>query len=107
MSTLHETADLDSGYPQPVPENGRGKAKNLWILWQNRGFLWRVFWLTAIASIIVALLLPVHYDGVAKIVPGESSGNFAAGLLNRATSGANTPSFGGLDASTLLGRARS
>jgi uncharacterized protein involved in exopolysaccharide biosynthesis len=104
LSTLHEAADLDSGYPQPpLDENGRGKAKTLWILWQNRGFLWRVFWLTAIASIVVAYLLPVHYEGVAKIVPGESSGNFAAGLVNRATGGANTPGFGGLDPSTLLG----
>ncbi len=103
MSTLHEAANLESGYPQLSAENGRGKAKNLWILWQNRGFLWRVFWLTAITSIVVAYLLPVHYDGVAKIVPGESSGNFAAGLMNRATGGGNTPSFGGLDPSTLLG----
>src|SRR6266481_3480429 len=60
-------------------------------------------WLWPIASIVVAYLLPVHYDGVAKIVPGESSGNFAAGLLNRATGGGNTPSFGGLAPSTVLG----
>ncbi len=81
MSTLPEAADLESGYPLPPAQNSRGKAKNLWILWQNRAFLWRVFWLTAIASIIVAYLLPLHYEGVAKIVPGESSANLTAGLL--------------------------
>ena len=103
MSTLPEAADLESGYPLPPAQNSRGKAKNLWILWQNRAFLWRVFWLTAIASIIVAYLLPLHYEGVAKIVPGESSANLTAGLLNRAAGSGNTPSFAGLDSSTLLG----
>ncbi len=55
-----------------------------------------------VLSVIVAYLLPKHYEGVARIVPGDSASNYT-GLLSRATGGANSPNLGALDASSLLG----
>ncbi|HLZ00311.1 MAG TPA: Wzz/FepE/Etk N-terminal domain-containing protein [Candidatus Angelobacter sp.] len=101
MSQLPEAAELEQQYPQMTGKSS-GKADALWILWQHRRFLWRVFWLSLLASIVVAYSLPKHYQSVARIVPGENSANSTAGLLNK-VSGGTAASGLGMDASTLLG----
>lgn len=102
MDPLPQAAELDKQHPHAVAEDVRGKGRNLWLLWQHRRFLWRVFWMAFVLSVIVAYSLPKHFDGVAKIVPGESSSNYT-GLLTRAAAGASPSNMGGLDASSLLG----
>jgi uncharacterized protein involved in exopolysaccharide biosynthesis len=102
LDPFSQAAELERQHPHAPAEDTRGKAKNLWVLWQHRRFLWRVFWMTFVLAVIVAFALPKHYEGVAKIVPGESSSNYT-GLLSRATGGASTTNIGGLDASSLLG----
>lgn len=101
MSQLPEAAELEQQYPQITGESS-GKADTLWILWQHRRFLWRVSWISLLASIVVAYSLPKHYQSVARIVPGENSGNYTAGLLNKVSGGAAASGLG-MDASTLLG----
>jgi capsule polysaccharide export protein KpsE/RkpR len=57
-------------------------------------------------SAIVALLLPVHYEGVVKIVPGESSSSGGMTSLLGKLMGGGSSSGGmgmGLDAAGLLG----
>jgi capsule polysaccharide export protein KpsE/RkpR len=98
--------DLQRRYPESAPEPAGGGAERLTLLWRERGFLWRVAWKTAVAAYVVALLLPVHYEGVTKIVPGESPGG-GMGLLGK-LAGAGGASAGGglglgLDPSSLLG----
>jgi uncharacterized protein involved in exopolysaccharide biosynthesis len=64
-----------------------------------------VAWKTFAAACVVALLLPLHYEGVTKIVPGENQGG-STGLLAK-LGGAAGPAGGGLglglDPTSLLG----
>jgi capsule polysaccharide export protein KpsE/RkpR len=90
---------------QPEPEEDSRMVK-LWLLWRERHLFWNVAWKTALVSAILALLLPVHYEGVVKIVPGESSsGGGMTGLLGKLMGGGSSSGgLGmGLDAAGLLG----
>jgi uncharacterized protein involved in exopolysaccharide biosynthesis len=94
--------------PSFQTEQQGGKSEKLWLLWRQRGFLWRVVWMTALASTLVAFLIPKRYQSTAKLVPGESSStSTTASLLSRVTGGGGGPggaSAGmGLDAAGLLG----
>jgi len=93
----------------PAPDPGDKRAEKLWLLWKARRFLFGVAWKSALLSVIVAFLIPKHYESVVRIVPAESStsgsGNSMLGLLSKAIGGADSSSgLGmGLDASSLLG----
>jgi uncharacterized protein involved in exopolysaccharide biosynthesis len=93
----------DERHRSYVPEPSR--ADKLTLLWRHRGFLWRVAWKTAIVAYAIAWLLPVHYEGVTKIVPGESQGG-SAGLIGK-FAGAGGPGGAaaglGLDPTSILG----
>jgi uncharacterized protein involved in exopolysaccharide biosynthesis len=83
---------------------GRG-VERLALLWRERRFLWGVAWKTFVAACVVALLLPVHYEGVTKIVPGENQGG-GAGLLAKLQGAGGSAGGGlglGLDPTSLLG----
>jgi capsule polysaccharide export protein KpsE/RkpR len=91
---------------QQEPEEDETKFAKLWQLWRERRLFWNVAWKTALFSAIVALVLPVHYEGVVKIVPGESSsGGGMSGLLGKLMGGGGSSGgMGmGLDAAGLLG----
>lgn len=84
--------------PETVEQPGK-----LWLMWHEREFLWSAAWKTFLASAIIALLLPTHYEAVVKVVPGENSGN-AMGLMGRLGGpGAGNGLGMGLDAAALLG----
>src|SRR5215510_9640737 len=87
----------DLGPEQP----GQGRmAARLSLWWRHRRFLWRVFWITAILSTIVAFLIPKRFKSTAKLVAPESAGaSMMNGLLNKAGAGYAL----GLDPSSLLG----
>ncbi|MCU1284834.1 MAG: Tyrosine-protein kinase Wzc [Acidobacteriales bacterium] len=96
--------------PSFEPEQKVERSEKLWLLWRQRGFLWRVIWMTAMASTIVALLIPRRYQSTAKLVPGETSNtSLTASLLSRVSGvggggGTGGASAGmGLDAAGLLG----
>jgi uncharacterized protein involved in exopolysaccharide biosynthesis len=85
----------------PEPSGG---ADKLAVLWRHRRFLWRVAWKTAIVAYAIAWLLPVHYEGVTKIIPGENQGG--SGLIGK-LAGAGGPGGAaaglGLDPTSILG----
>jgi uncharacterized protein involved in exopolysaccharide biosynthesis len=79
--------------------------RKLWMLWRERRLLWNVAWKTAVLSSIIALILPLHYQSIVKVVPSESSGTGGmSGLLGKIMGGASGGGLGlGLDAAGLLG----
>jgi uncharacterized protein involved in exopolysaccharide biosynthesis len=85
----------------------RDKAAKLWLLWRERRLFWGVAWKTAVLSTLVAFLLPVHYQAVVKIVPGENTASGMTGLPGKLSSiggsGAGSGISLALDASGLLG----
>ena len=91
--------------PEHAPQPDGGGAERLAVLWRERRFLWRVAWKTLIVAYAVAWLLPVHYEGVTKIVSGENQGP-NAGLLGKLASASGVPGGGlglGMDAASVLG----
>jgi capsule polysaccharide export protein KpsE/RkpR len=96
--------DLRGHESEPDEDNS---LTRLWLLWRERRLFLNVAWKTAVLSAIIAVLLPVHYEGVVKIVPGESSGGSAgmSGLLGKLMGGGGSGGgMGlGLDAAGLLG----
>jgi capsule polysaccharide export protein KpsE/RkpR len=81
------------------------RFRKLWMLWRERRLLWNVAWKTAVLSSFIALLLPLHYESIVKVVPSESSGTGGmSGLLGKIMGGGSGGSLGlGLDAAGLLG----
>jgi capsule polysaccharide export protein KpsE/RkpR len=94
----------DKELREPEDDN---KFTRLWLLWRERRLFFNVAWKTGVLSALIALMLPVHYEGVARIVPGESSGGGAgmSGLLGKIMGGGGGGGgIGlGLDAAGLLG----
>lgn len=87
------------------PPESSGMAEKLTLLWRQRRFLWGVAWKTAIAAYAIAWLLPVHYEGVTKIVPGENQGS-SGNLLSKLTGGGGPGGAAaglGLDPTSVLG----
>lgn len=85
--------------PEPAPQ---GTVAKLSLWWRHRTFLWRVFWITALLSIVVAFLLPVHYKSTAKLVVPDNQANAAfSGMISRAA-GAGSSALG-IDPASLLG----
>lgn len=98
-------------YPPSLPgiEQRRkdgGRIAKLWLLWRERRLLWGVAWKTLALSVVVSFLLPVHYEAVVKIVPGENSTSgmmgFPGKLANMSSSGAGSGISLALDATGLL-----
>lgn len=86
------------------PSEPSGMAERLTLLWRQRRFLWGVAWKTAIAAYAIAWLLPVHYEGVTKIVPGETQGGNGSLISKLAGSGPGGAAAGlGLDPTSILG----
>jgi uncharacterized protein involved in exopolysaccharide biosynthesis len=98
--------DVERRHSEGAPEPGSRSVERLALLWRERRFLWGVAWKTFVAACVVALLLPVHYEGVTKIVPAESQGG-SAGLLSKLGGAGGAMSGGGLglglDPTSLLG----
>jgi len=84
-------------------EPSRGHVARLALLWKQRRFLWGVAWKTLLAAYAVAWLLPVHYESVTKIVPGDIQGSGLGFLGKLAGGGTSAAGSLGLDPTSLLG----
>jgi capsule polysaccharide export protein KpsE/RkpR len=88
--------------PELVPERRAktGIAAKLSLWWRHRKFLWHVFWITAVLSTAVALIIPPKFKSTARLVASQNaSASMMAGLLHKADAGSTL----GLDPATLLG----
>lgn len=89
--------------PRPDEREHRPMAGKLSLWWRHRAFLWRVLWITAVLSAVVAFSIPKRFKSTAKLVaPDGSNATALSGMLNKA-SGAGGGASLGLDPSTLLG----
>jgi uncharacterized protein involved in exopolysaccharide biosynthesis len=88
-------------------QDEQGKIAKLWLLWHERRLLWRVTSKTFLLALVVSYLLPVHYEAVVKIVPGENTTSGMMGLpaklANMSGSAAGSGISLALDATGLLG----
>jgi len=101
VSREEESRDNDLRDRQPGQDDG--KFTKLWLIWRERRLLWNVLWKTLLISYALSWLLPMHFEGVVKIVPGEnsSSGGGMSSILGKLMGGSG--SMGGFDAAGLLG----
>lgn len=84
------------------PELEPGKTAKLALWWRYRGFLWRVFWISALLSTAIAFIIPKRFKSVAKlVVPDNQMNSTMAGMISKAA-GSGGSSLG-IDPSSLLG----
>ncbi|MBZ5493473.1 MAG: lipopolysaccharide biosynthesis protein [Acidobacteriia bacterium] len=99
--------ELEKRYSPSAPEPDDRKGEKLWVLWRSRRFLWGVIWKTLIASVVLAFLVPSHYESAVRFVPGENSSASGSssmmGLMSKALGNENSSMGFGLDAASLLG----
>jgi uncharacterized protein involved in exopolysaccharide biosynthesis len=97
--------DGESRYFSPAPEPESRGTERLVLLWRERRFLFGVASKAFVSALVMALMLPVHYEAVTRIVPGENQVG-ASGLLGKFAAGSSPAGGGfglGLDSTSLLG----
>jgi len=95
--------EVERRYAQRSPEPSKGWSEKLALLWHERGFLVGVIWKTFFVAAAIVLLLPNHYEGVTKIVPGESQSGPAGLLAKLGGAGGSLAGGLGMDTASLLG----
>ena len=105
---VERTAELEPLVREYGQENGNGsgdrpEAEWLWVLWNQRQFLWRVAVRALLISTVVAFLLPKRYQSTIRLMPpDQQSGNGIAMLAAMSGKAGAGASLGGL-AGDLLG----
>ncbi len=87
--------------PQKTPEPSGNTLAYLQLLWGRRGMLCRIAFYAAIASTLVAFLIPARYDSTARLMPPDNQSGSGLAMAAAAMSGA-AGGLGGV-ASDLLG----
>jgi uncharacterized protein involved in exopolysaccharide biosynthesis len=102
--------DLPNDVPsEPVPSSeGFGTLHLLlphaWLLWAHRRLLLRTALYAMLASSVIALLIPVQYQSVTRLMPPDSESGSGLGML-AAVAGRGGLGAGGLGAGALSGLA--
>jgi len=87
----------------PDPRSPRvDRVKQLRILWDNRGFLKRVFLWGLLVGIVVALIIPARYDVITRIMPPDGQSGPALAMLTALAGKTGGGNIAGM-ASDLLG----
>ena len=68
--------------PEPTE---KAPLADLWLLWEQRRFLYRVALWALLASTVIAFLIPRKYDSTVRIMPPDSQGD--AGMMLAALAG--------------------
>jgi capsule polysaccharide export protein KpsE/RkpR len=77
----------------------RSQPDYMWLLWLHRGLLFNCVWKTVLLAVVVSLLIPVRYEAITRLVPGESSNSMS--MLS--TIASKAAGVGGIDLSGLFG----
>lgn len=93
----------DSAFISAKPRSPYGVLPYLQLLWANRRSLWRAGLYAMVASVAIALLIPVRYEAVTRLMPPDSGSEGLGMLAAMAARGnAGLTSLGGI-AGDLLG----
>ncbi len=87
--------------PQETPESSGNTLAYLELLWGQRGMLCRIAFYAAIASTLVAFLIPARYESTARLMPPDNQSGSGLAIAAAAMSGA-AGGLGGI-ASDFLG----
>jgi len=87
--------------PQKTPESSGNTLAYLRLLWGQRGMLCRIAFYAAIASTLVAFLIPARYESTARLMPPDNQSGSGLAIAAAAMSGA-AGGLGGI-ASDFLG----
>ena len=74
--------------PQKTPEPSGNTLAYLQLLWGRRGMLCRIAFYAAIASTLVAFLIPARYDSTARLMPPDNQSGSGLAMAAAAMSGA-------------------
>jgi len=97
------TSGLFSELPEEDPRMRREhQVLQLRLLWENRGFLLRVFVWSVLISGLIVLLIPNHYEAVERLMPPDSQSGMGAAMLSALTGRGTTAGLGAI-AGDLLG----
>lgn len=66
------------------------------LVWENRRFLGRVAGIGFLASVVVALLIPVRYQSTARLMPPDNQSGGGLSMAMAALSGSGAANLGGL-----------
>ena len=80
LTVLRESKDNLDVVPDPRSPR-KDRVWQLRLLWDNRAFLWRVLLWGLLAGIVVALILPVRYEVVTRIMPPDTQSAPALAML--------------------------
>ena len=84
-------------------EAGRDFLPHLRLLWSHRSLIFRAAIYSALASVIVAFLIPVRFQSTARLMPPDSLSASGLGMMAAMAGRAGADGIGGL-ASDLFGR---
>lgn len=99
--TAHELPENDFPTPQRAEDSNGTSLAHLQLLWGKRGMLCRIALYAAIASTLVAFVIPARYESTARLMPPDNQSGSGLAMAAAAMSGA----AGGLGAGGLGGMA--
>ncbi len=67
--------------PDTIPLSPAVQKDKLWLLWENREFLWRWTLRGLLLSTLIACLLPNRYRAVTRVMPPDNNSNSGMAML--------------------------
>src|SRR6266404_2499419 len=67
--------------PDTIPLSPAVQKDKLWLLWDNREFLWRWTLRGLLLSTLIACLLPNRYRSVTRVMPPDNNSNSGMAML--------------------------
>src|SRR5215475_8113480 len=86
---------------EQIQQQREAVLSRLRLVWENRGFLLRVFLCSLVASALIAVLIPNRYEALERLMPPDSQSSGTA-MLGALVARGGSPGLGAL-AGDLLG----
>lgn len=77
-------------------KSSKKMVTSLWLLWDNRRFLLRVFLVAMIASTLIAFLVPARYESTSRLMPPDNQPGSGLAMAAAALSGVASGGLGGI-----------
>ena len=102
MGAVNENIVPQTSFTAESPKVQRDILPILRLLWESRGFLCRMAMYASLTSAVMALLIPVRFQSVTRLMPPDSLSDSGLGMMAAMAGRAGGDGIGGL-ASDLLG----